>query len=211
MMKIGLFPIGLVLFPQSLYPLHIFEDRYKELINECIDNDLEFGINLVSNTKMHDIGCTAKVVDVFKRYEDGRMDITVEGVRKYRLLSFTEGERSFYTGQIEYENDFHDNVEEDLLSECIKYFNKIINKIQGFQIDKIDSTKLYTKYPAFFIAQKAGLTPEQKQILLELIDENTRLEFILKHLKRITPLVDDVEEINKIIKYDGYLKPKFLK
>jgi Lon protease-like protein len=210
-MKIGLFPIGLVLFPQSLYPLHIFEDRYKELINECIDNDLEFGINLVSNTKMHDIGCTAKVVDVFKRYEDGRMDITVEGVRKYRLLSFTEGERSFYTGQIEYENDFHDNVEEDLLSECIKYFNKIINKIQGFQIDKIDSTKLYTKYPAFFIAQKAGLTPEQKQILLELIDENTRLEFILKHLKRITPLVDDVEEINKIIKYDGYLKPKFLK
>lgn len=209
-MKIGIFPLNLVLFPQSLYPLHIFEERYKELIKECIDNELEFGVNLVSNSKFFEIGCTAKVVDLFKKYEDGKLDITIEGVRKYKLLSFSEGERSFYTGEIELiEEDETTILDYQLFMDCVEFYNKIVDKIQGFHLEKIKIGGLHTKLPSYFIAQKAGLTPEQKQNLLEINNENKRLEFMLKHLKRIAPVVEQAEVTNRIIRLDGYIKPKF--
>lgn len=209
-MKIGIFPLNLVLFPQSLYPLHIFEERYKELIKECIDKEIEFGVNLVSNSKFFEIGCTAKVVDVFKKYEDGKLDITIEGVKKYKLLSFSEGERSFYTGEIELiEEDETTILDYQLFMDCVEFYNKIVDKIQGFHLEKIKIGGLHTKLPSYFIAQKAGLTPEQKQNLLEINNENKRLEFMLKHLKRIAPVVEQAEVTNRIIRLDGYIKPKF--
>ncbi len=209
-MKLGIFPLNLVLFPQSLYPLHIFEERYKELIKECIDNELEFGVNLVSNSKFFEIGCTAKVVDVFKKYDDGKLDITIEGVRKYKLISFSEEERSFYTGEIELIDEDESTVlDYQLFMDCVEFYNKIVERIQGFHLEKIKIGGLHTKLPSYFIAQKAGLTPEQKQNLLEINNENKRLEFMLKHLKRIAPVVEQAEVTNRIIRLDGYIKPNF--
>src|SRR5512143_3394490 len=80
-----LFHLNVVLFPQSQLSLHIFEERYKTLISECITYDSVFGINLIHEQQIRSIGCTASVKEVTKRYDDGRMDIIVEGRRRYTL------------------------------------------------------------------------------------------------------------------------------
>src|ERR687884_1196287 len=84
--RFPLFPLGIVLLPQELVPLHIFEERYKLMIGDCLENDTEFGIVWLSDDGLRDIGCTASVSQVLKELEDGRMNILVAGGRPFRLL-----------------------------------------------------------------------------------------------------------------------------
>ena len=84
--RITLFPLQLVLFPHGAVPLHIFEPRYRELIRHCIDTESEFGIVLERDAGVAKIGCSAQVVEITQEYENGRMDIAVEGRRVFEIL-----------------------------------------------------------------------------------------------------------------------------
>src|SRR5688500_12004314 len=101
MTTIGLFPLNIVLFPGSSYPLHIFESRYKLLIRESIDSNNEFGINLVESGRMSDIGCRATVTTVFREYDDGRMDIVVTGTERYTVASYRSDEKIYLVADVE--------------------------------------------------------------------------------------------------------------
>src|SRR3954447_21457037 len=81
-----LFPLGLVLIPRELVPLHIFEERYKLMIGECIDAGREFGIVGLSDDGLKDVGCSARVDRVLERFDDGRLNVLVEGTTPFRLL-----------------------------------------------------------------------------------------------------------------------------
>ncbi len=207
MQKIGLFPLGIVLFPESSYPLHIFEDRYKKLINHCIAEKENFGINLINASKLFEIGCSANIVDVIKRYSDGKIDILVSGLKRYRVVHFTEGDSPYYIAQIEYFDDFDENLNEVLFYDCIEVFNKISENVHSVKIDRIIPGTIKTKIPSFVIAQKAGLSAEQKQLLIESRSENWRLEYLMKHLKKLLPIIKESETISSIIKNDGYFNP----
>jgi Lon protease-like protein len=99
--ELGLFPLPLVLVPTERIPLHIFEPRYRELVQECIDTEGEFGFVLATGDgAVHEIGTRAKVAGVIEQLEDGRMNIVVEGRERFRLLELTRG-RSFQTGVVE--------------------------------------------------------------------------------------------------------------
>jgi Lon protease-like protein len=80
---IPLFPLGVVLLPQMELPLHIFEERYKVMINECLEQDRDFGVVHYDGTDIRTMGCTAKILDVIKQYEDGRMDIVTRGKTRF--------------------------------------------------------------------------------------------------------------------------------
>src|SRR5215213_336699 len=84
--RFPLFPLGIVLLPSEVVPLHIFEERYKLMIGECIDSDGEFGIVWLSDDRLHETGCTARVTQVLDRFDDGRMNVLVTGGRPFRLL-----------------------------------------------------------------------------------------------------------------------------
>src|SRR5215204_3439220 len=84
--RFPLFPLGLVLIPHELLPLHIFEERYKLMIGECLEHDSEFGIVWLSDDGLKEIGCAARVSKVLERFDDGRMNVLVEGTRPFRLL-----------------------------------------------------------------------------------------------------------------------------
>lgn len=211
MNKIGLFPLGLVLFPESVVPLHIFEQRYKNLIRDCIESGSEFGINLMLASKVYDIGCTAKVKTVIKDYDDGKLDITVGGVKRYKLNSYTVGNRIYYEGDIEYFDDGApgenepDVLDLSLLDECIRFYNEISEIVKIINIRKIDMRSLDTRLPSFFIAQKSGMSLKQKQELLEMRSENKRLLTLRNHLKEILPMLRKAENINQIIRNDGFI------
>ncbi len=99
-----LFPLQVVLFPDSTMPLHIFEDRYKEMIAEAIANNTEFGIVLASEQGIVNTGCTAVVQKVAQRYPDGRMDIVVIGRRRFEVLLLNE-EKDYLRGSVEFFDD----------------------------------------------------------------------------------------------------------
>ena len=98
MATIGIFPLNIVLFPGSSYPLHIFEGRYKQLIGEVVAARGEFGINLVlvEDGKMFQVGCGAKVSEVVRTYDDGKMDIIVSGTERYIVNEYFTGNHPFH-------------------------------------------------------------------------------------------------------------------
>ncbi len=209
MTKIGLFPLSIVLFPESAYPLHIFEERYKLLINECYKEKKPFGINYINSKGMNHIGCTAIVSDIFKLYSDGRMDILVAGVQRYKIINMEEGYKPYYTATIEFFDDDVSEYDLDTLNECINLFNDLASKIKTVQIDPIDIEKLNTSLPSFYISQKSGLSNDQKQALLEMRNENQRLVYLIRHLKKLSPMIHQATTISQIVKNDGYIKPIF--
>ena len=89
---IPLFPLGVVLLPQMELPLHIFEERYKVMINECLEQEREFGVVHYDGTDIRSIGCTAKILGVVKHYEDGRMDIVTRGKPVLPSKTWTKAE-----------------------------------------------------------------------------------------------------------------------
>src|SRR6476469_1595979 len=100
MEEIGLFPLGIVLLPTEQVPLHIFEPRYRELIAECLEGEQPFGLVFADDDGLRRTGTLASVVEVVERFEDGRLNIVVEGGDRFRLLQLTDG-RSFHTGTVE--------------------------------------------------------------------------------------------------------------
>ena len=100
MPELGLFPLGIVLLPSERVPLHVFEERYKELIDECIAPDEEFGLLYADESGLREIGCRATVVEVIERFDDGRLNVLVEGRERFRILRHTGG-RSFSTAEVD--------------------------------------------------------------------------------------------------------------
>jgi Lon protease-like protein len=96
-----LFPLELVLLPHETIPLHIFEERYKEMIGECLRLDAEFGVVQARDNGIVRTGCTAVVAKVAERYEDGRMDILIRGRRRFRIRRL-DTERAFVRAEVEY-------------------------------------------------------------------------------------------------------------
>ena len=114
-----LFPLEVVLLPGGMLPLHIFEDRYREMIAEAIEDQSEFGVMLATSSGIAHVGCTAKVERVLREYPDGRLDIVTRGQRRFELLLVNE-ERSFLRGSVEFfEDDESLDAEAELKDETI--------------------------------------------------------------------------------------------
>ena len=116
MPEIGLFPLALVLAPTERVPLHIFEPRYKELIGECIAGAEPFGLLLEDDSGRRDIGTLADVREVVHVFDDGRMNILVEGRDRFRVTEWTDG-RSFPTAEVEPLEDEDDALPEATAAE----------------------------------------------------------------------------------------------
>jgi Lon protease-like protein len=99
-----LFPLEVVLFPRTPLPLHIFEERYKEMVGEALENKSEFGVVLAGEKGIVSTGCTASVEKVMKSYPDGRMDILTLGRRRFEIILLNE-EKSYLRGAVEFFDD----------------------------------------------------------------------------------------------------------
>ena len=169
-MEIGLFPLGLVLLPGERVPLHIFEPRYKELINECISSQSEFGIVLLNSRGTRDVGTKAEVVEVLERYDDGRLDVVVQGTMRFKLLKI-RFERSFLTGVIA---PFVDDVPlpgDAEYESCLEEYRRAMSAIG---IDHDEPSPDYLGL-AFHVASRFQMGIDIKQELLEMRSESARL------------------------------------
>jgi len=125
--RFPLFPLGLVLLPGELVPLHIFEERYKQMIGECLDEQREFGILWLADDALKDVGCTARITRVLERFDDGRMNIVVEGATPFRLERRI-GELAYPAGDIELLDD-DPGTDEDALERARKSYADLVEQV----------------------------------------------------------------------------------
>jgi Lon protease-like protein len=199
-----LFPLQVVLFPGSSLPLHIFEERYKTLIGEVLDGTREFGINLLTDKQIAEIGCTATVAQVLMRYDDGRMDIIVEGRRRYRLDRYDSESAPYLTGWVTFLPTSNEEPDVSLSTDTILLYNQLVTRVYKGKVSAIDET-LRRDSLSFLLAQKAGLGLPRRQMLLEMDSENERLRMLHQHLQQVIPNLERLEEVERVVRSDGYL------
>jgi len=168
-----LFPLGLVALPHEYVPLHIFEERYKQMINECLESDGEFGIVWLSDDGLRDIGCTARIERVIERFDDGRMNILVTGARPFRLLRRIE-ELAYPAGDVELLEDFEPEGDPQLAEQARARYAELVEAATEEKPDLDEIADL----DAYGMAATVEHPPEAKQALLELRAENDRLRMV---------------------------------
>jgi len=177
--ELGLFPLGIVLLPTERIPLHIFELRYQELIGECLDSDGEFGLVLSDDDGMRDVGTRASVVDVLDRFDDGRLNIAIEGHERFRIVTAKQG-RSFLTAEVEPIGDEEVVSEREARERALDCFRKL-GRVVETDVDEPDAD---SGLLSFELAARVDFGPERKQELLELRSEPERLRIVSDLLER---------------------------
>lgn len=200
--SLPLFPLGLVLYPHERLPLHIFEERYKDLTHYCLENDAPFGIVLSEEGKVAETGSTARIREVVNRYDDGRMDIIVEGEQRFRLNQVYERE-SYITADAELIEEDHTDVDLSLRERVITQHMKLL-EIAGRTV----RPALYedVEHLSFVLAQNAGLDTSQKQDVLELDTENDRIQYLIRHFEDLIPRIEQREDVRRRIRSNGHFK-----
>ena len=189
MEEIGLFPLGIVLLPTERVPLHIFEPRYLELIGECIEHDREFGLVLADEEGVREIGTRARVTEMIERFDDGRMNVVVQGGDRFRVAQVTHG-RSFTTATVEPVSDDGGLVSGDTAARAAGSF-RALAAIAGVETGEIDES---TPELSFSLAGQVELAVDAKQRLLESRSEEERLELVVSLLDAArTALIATVE------------------
>lgn len=172
--KIPLFPLGVVLFPDIPLPLHIFEERYKLMVNKCLSNDSVFGITLHADDKLYNVGCTAKIISVLKKYEDGRMDILTQGVKRFAIENISE-EKPYLEADVAFlSENLKGPINPDLKDGAIEFLKKIIEST-GHEANIFDFEEMDSRQLSYIIAAYGGFTILEKQELLEFEETDDRL------------------------------------
>lgn len=200
---IPIFPLEIVVYPGEQVNLHIFEERYKQLINECYTEKKSFGIPSVINKHVSEMGTLVTITDVAEVYNDGRMDIRTQGLSVFRILEVVkEIPNKLYSGAIV---NYPPN--EELLK--MKMMQQVISGIRELHrllnITK-DFKKADEQLSSYDVAHHAGLTIEEEYELLGLLREDQRLEYLKRHLNKILPLAAGLEAIKDKIKLNGHFR-----
>ena len=177
-----LFPLSVVLLPATPVPLNIFEERYKEMMGDVIPARGEFGIVLAKDDGIVNVGCTATVERIFRRYPDGRLDLLAVGHRRFQVVSLDE-EKSYLRAVVEYFNDEEaSEVPAALRRKAIEAYERLreVEKPNVIIEPKLEGPQLSFQL-AQFIADL-----DKRQTVLALRSEIERLEFLVSILPDYT-------------------------
>ncbi len=205
MKTIPLFPLKLVVFPYSRYPLHIFEERYKKMVNNCLDNETGFGIVAPSKKELSKIGSYVIIFKVLKKSTKGEMDIVVEAQNRFFINKISTHPDGYLVADVEEYYDVQPEASPSLLDEMEEMFERILEKYD-FELEE-SFWKSYhdAKAKSFKIAEKSGLSLAQQQTLLTLQDENRRINFLIQHFEKLDEEISKNAGLRNIILGDGYI------
>ena len=170
MTELGLFPLPLVLLPTERIPLHIFEERYRELIGECLDSGGDFGLVYADGDGVREVGTRARVTEVLARLPDGKLDILVEGGDRFRLLELTTG-RSFHTGVVAPLEDADDPADREAVERALGLFDRLRELTRS----DVDVPEADTSPLSYVLAARVEFAPDDKLELLNDLSERSRL------------------------------------
>ena len=182
--RIPLFPLDVVLFPGRILPLHIFEPRYRLMIGLCVDDRAPFGVVLASNEGIATVGCTAKILQVTKTYDDGRMDIVTLGESVYRIREVHK-EKPYLEGDVELLADDPQPGNPEVAAELTALFEKCYRLLHGNPVPATEDDPNLSL--AYQIAADLPLDLDVRQALLEVRVEADRRRLLVERLKQLLP------------------------
>jgi Lon protease-like protein len=178
-----LFPLDLVLFPGASLPLHIFEPRYREMVTECLDQKKSFGVVRAKEEGVAEIGCTAEIITVTRKYPDGRMDIVTEGRERFEVMQVNQ-ERSFLQAEVLYLQDAPDQASSEEIAQAVKLQGEIF-ELAGSS--SANSSDVEGSQLSFSLVGPMPLDLDFKQTLLGLKSEAERLQAVISYFEAILP------------------------
>ena len=200
---IPIFPLGIIIFPGETANLHIFEPRYKELINDCHNKKKPFGIPTVNNNSVSELGTLVQITEIAQVYPDGRMDIRIMGDKVFRVLELVQSiPDKLYSGAIVHYPENNESKQPQLLETVlvgIRELHKLIHVTKQFK--KPDH--LLNSYD---LAHHAGLSAEEEYEFLGLMHELQRLEYLKRHLSKIIPAATGIESLKERIHLNGHFR-----
>ncbi len=183
MSLLPLFPLDMVLFPGTPLPLHIFEPRYREMISECLDQKKMFGVVRAKEEGVAEIGCTAEIITVTKKYPDGRMDIVAEGRERFEVMQVNQ-ERSFLQAEVLYLQDEPGKATTEEIAQA-KQLQGEIFALAGSS--SANPSEIEASQLSFSLVGPMPLDLDFKQTLLGLKSETERLQAIISYFETILP------------------------
>jgi Lon protease-like protein len=201
---IPVFPLGIVVYPGEIVNLHIFEPRYKQLVNECYTEAKPFGIPTVIDNKLNEMGTLVKITELVKVYDSGEMDIRTQGLRVFRVLEMIKSvpEKLFNGAIVNYPDNIEGPGKKQLM---VKVINAIRELHRLLNITK-DFHKPDEELASYDIAHHAGLSLEQEYELLGLLREEQRQEYLKRHLGKVLPVIAEMETLKEKVKLNGHFK-----
>src|SRR5271157_486410 len=199
--RIPLFPLNVVLFPGEQLPLHIFEPRYRRMVRECLEAKSPFGMLLALPSGVVRVGCSAEIVDVIKRYEDGRMDILTVGREPFRVLELFTAD-PLLEGQVDYLED-HDSMPDPARQKRLIEAYETCHTLLFTDLPR-DFQEIPAEQLAYAIAATLPLDLMWKQQILELRSEAERQERLLAYLREWAPHLQKAETLRQRADGNGH-------
>ncbi len=183
-----IFALDLVALPTEVVPLHIFEDRYRAMMTECLDDDSEFGIVWAAPDGLRDIGCAMEITNVLERMDDGRLNIVTAGTRPFRVIELGS-ELPYPTATVEFLEDADEPVEPDVLGHAREIYGELVEEATDKEPDPEDLLEMNS----YAMAATVDFGSEAKQQLLDLRSEMARLELVTRLIRAAVKRLEFVE------------------
>ncbi len=200
---IPIFPLSIVVYPHEDLNLHIFEPKYKQLIKECFDQKKPFGIPVVIDDKISEMGTLLEITEISKIYDNLEMDIKTKGIKIFRILEIiTQIPGKLFSGAIVSYPHNHEHGKRILMNKVMAVTKKL-HQILGVKTPLSHNEEELWSYD---IAHSVGLTLKEEYELLTFMNELHRQEYLKRHLAKILPVVEEMELLKEKIKLNGHFK-----
>jgi Lon protease-like protein len=196
-----LFPIEIVALPGELVPLHIFEERYKMMMNQCLRDESEFGIVWLSDDGLRDIGCAMEIDRVLERMEDGRMNLIARGTRPLRVVE-RQGHLAFPAGVVEFLEDRDEEPDSELRQEAHEAYAELVRLATDNDPDPAELAEM----TAYAMAATVDFGLPAKQGLLDLRSERARLRLVTRLFRAAVKRLEFVERAQERARSNGKVK-----
>ncbi|MBV8954709.1 MAG: LON peptidase substrate-binding domain-containing protein [Solirubrobacterales bacterium] len=196
-----LFPLGIVALPEEVIPLHIFEERYKTMMNECLDDEREFGIVWLSDSGLREIGCACRIEQVLERMDDGRLNLLARGTRPIRVLE-RQGHLAYPAGVIEFVEDRADPVDPELVRTARETYAELVKRAT----DREPGPDELADMTAYSMAATVDFGLDAKQGLLDLRSENARLRLVTRLFRAAMKRLDFVDRAQARARSNGKVR-----
>ena len=196
-----LFLLPSVALPEEVIPLHVFEQRYKTMVGECIEGERQFGIVWLSDESLREVGCAVSIERVLERLDDGRLNILVRGTRPFRVLE-RQSHLPYPAGVVEFVEDRSEEPDPELAAQARQAYAELVQRATDRVVEESDLADM----GSYAMAATVDFGLDAKQGLLDMRSENARLRLVTRLFKAAMKRLDLVERAHERARSNGKIR-----
>jgi Lon protease-like protein len=196
-----LFLLPIVALPGELIPLHVFEERYKKMVGECLEREREFGIVWLSDESLREVGCAVRIERVLERMEDGRMNVLVRGTRPLRIVE-RQSQLAYPAAVVEFVEDRAEPVDAEILESAHTAYAELVQRAADRDVGETELLDM----SAYAMAAAVDFGLDAKQGLLDMRSENARLRLVTRLFRAAMKRLDLVERAHERARSNGKVR-----